>query len=183
MLVVNTILQEIKIKKKFINKIKNKLEYLNKIKNEKYNIKTLLLNIFNKKIYFVKYILNIIFSKTNTLLQVITFSGKLLFCCSAGNLNYKGKKKTYRKLIMQEMLKNSVSKLLVLKNQPLALHLKNLSKNYFWVVKMIRRFFFINTIQIYNTYPFNGCRKKKIRRKKFRTSKKRFFLATKHNKF
>jgi hypothetical protein len=167
---LNNFFQNIFLKKQYISQLKNKILYLNSIKKNSYalsnqNEKSL------KQDYIVKYIIDITFSKTNTLLHVMDFSGNLKFFCSAGDLNYKGKNKIARWLILKHFYKVLVLKLKFLTNQPIALHLKNIRFDKFWIFKKFKKKFFIKTIKIFKSYSYNGCRNKKIRRKKIRTKK------------
>jgi ribosomal protein S11 len=50
---------------------------------------------------FFMYIIDISFSKKNTLIHVMDFSGNLKFFCSAGFLNYKGKSKKSRYSVLK----------------------------------------------------------------------------------
>ena len=97
---LNKFFRNIRLKKQYIKKLKNKVFLLNKVKEKNY--KTLNFVMFKKtqnlvkEDYLVVYIIDISFSKTNTLLHVMDFSGNLKFFCSAGSLNYKGKSKKAR---------------------------------------------------------------------------------------
>lgn len=167
---LNIFFQNILLKKQYILKLKNKVNYLNNIKNSSdiwynQNQKSA------KEHYLVKYIIDITFSKTNTLLHVTDFSGNLKFFCSAGSFNYNGRIKKSRRSILKDFYKTLVLKLQFLKSQPIALHLKNVRSEKFWIFKHLKKKFFVKTIKVFNTYSYNGCRKKKIRRKKIRTKK------------
>ena len=148
---INSFFKSIKIKKKISIKTKNKIESLNKSKNKNLNVKLVPSVFFKQKLHIVKYILNITFLNTNTLLQVIDSSGQLIFCCSAGSVNFKGKKKNFRKIVMKEIFKKLVLNILHLRKQPIALHFKNVSSNLFWLLKMFKNFFF------YKCYPNLQC--------------------------
>jgi ribosomal protein S11 len=93
------------------------------------------------------------------------FSGNLKFFCSAGSLQYKGKRKKARYLVFRDMFRILNSKLKFLKSQPLALHLKNVGSAKVWIVKTLKKKLFIKIIKSYDLYPHNGCRKRKVRRK------------------
>jgi ribosomal protein S11 len=172
---LNKFFSDIKLKKQYIKKLKSKYDLLS---NFKKNYKNLSLSIFSKSCYknsikesfLVSYIIDITFSRTNTLLHVMDFSGNLKFFCSAGLLKYKGKsKKRARYLIFKNMFRILNSKLKFFKSQPLALHLKNVGSAKFWIVKkFLKKKLFVKIIKSYDLYPYNGCRKKKVRRKKIR---------------
>jgi ribosomal protein S11 len=93
------------------------------------------------------------------------FSGNLIFFCSAGSLQYKGKRKKARYLVFRDMFRVLISKFKFLKLQPLALHLKNVGSAKFWIIKLLKKKLFIKVVKSYDLYPHNGCRKRKIRRK------------------
>ena len=177
---LNKFFSDIKLKKQYIKKLKNKYDLLN---NFKKNHKNLSLSVFSKSCYknsvkesfLVTYIIDITFSRTNTLLHVMDFSGNLKFFCSAGLLKYKGKsKKKARYLIFRDMFRVLNSKLKFLKSQPLALHLKNVGSAKFWIVnKFLKKKLFVKIVKNYDLYPHNGCRRKKVRRKKIRIKLKK----------
>jgi ribosomal protein S11 len=169
---VNKFLDGIKLKKQYIEKLKNKILELNGVSKTNYKDLESLIVTKNhsliKNDYLVMYIIDISFSETNTLLHVTDFAGNLEFFCSAGSLNYKGKQKKLRFLVFRDLFRILVSKLTFLKGKPVALHLKNVGSNKFWIIKKLKTKFFIKVVRNFNSYPFNGCRKKKMRRKKFK---------------
>lgn len=169
---LNKFFQNIFFKKQYINKLKNKISDLNNLK--KSSISLLNQNYKNaNQSDTIKYIVDITFSKTNTLLHVMDFSGNLKFFCSAGDLEYKGKNKLSRWVILKHFFKILVLKLAFLKNQPIALHLKNVKVDKFWILKKFQKKIFIKTIKVFKSYSYNGCRNKKIRRKKIRKKNRR----------
>lgn len=171
---LNKFFKELKLKKQYINSLNNQIILLNSLKEKNYKK---LHSIFHgnykksfKEDFLISYIIDITFSKTNKFIHVMDYSGNLIFFCSAGSLQYKGKNKKSR-LVLKDMYKVLVSKLKILKNQPVALHLKNVGFVKFWIIKLFKKKFFIKIVRSFNSYPYNGCRKKKMRRKKFRTKK------------
>lgn len=165
--------KEIKLKKQCIQKLKNKVTLLNTFKEQDYkklNSNLLTLERSQKIVkedFLITYIIDFTFSRTNTLLHVMDFSGNLKFFCSSGSLQYKGKSKKSRLLVVKDMYKILLLKLKFLKDQPIALHLKNVGFAKFWIIKMLKKKFFIKVVRSFNSHPYNGCRKKKMRRKKF----------------
>jgi len=165
--------REIQLKKQYIKELKNKVILINSLKEKNY--KKLNSKLFYhgnyKKLYkedfLVTYIIDITFSKTNTFIHVMDFSGKLKFFSSAGDLQHKGKSKRSRSVVLKDMYKILILKLKFLKEQPVALHLKNVGFAKFWIIKLFKKKIFIKVVKSFNTYPYNGCRKKKMRRKKF----------------
>ena len=124
---------------------------------------------------------HISFSRSNTLLHVMNSSGILKFFCSAGNLSYKGNSKKARALVLKSMINLLVRKLKFLRYKPIALHLKNVRFMRFWIVKRFKKKFTIRIVKNFNSYPYNGCRKRKVRRKKFikKINKKRWLSGLK----
>jgi ribosomal protein S11 len=98
----------------------------------------------------------------NTFLYIIDASGNLKFRYSAGLVELKGKEKKVRLQVLNRFFKELQKlKINILKNNPIALHLKNVGSYKRFIIKNLRKFFFIRFIKSYQTYPFNGCRKKK----------------------
>lgn len=169
---LNKFLDGVKLKKQYIEKLKYKISMLNDVSKDNYKDLDSVIVPKNHQLikndYLVMYIIDISFSETNTLLHVTDFAGNLEYFCSAGSLNYKGKQKKLRFLVFRDLFRILVSKLTFLKGKPIALHLKNVGSNKFWIIKKLKTKFFIKVVRNFNLYPFNGCRKKKMRRKKFK---------------
>jgi len=169
---LNKFFMDIKSKKQYIKKLKNKVNLMNNFKKNSYkNLNSVIFNLNNfegyvKEDFLVTYIVDLTFSKANTLLNIMDFSGNSKFFCSAGLLQYKGKrKKKARYLIFRDMYRILISKLKFLKAQSVALHLKNVGSAKFWIIKLLKKKLFVKAVKSYDLYPHNGCRKKKIRRK------------------
>lgn len=165
---LNTFLKNIFLKKQYLQNLK---KHFNLIENKKKNSK-LVYEKIKKKIEFyndnnlIMYIIDITFTNSNTFLHVMDSSGKLLNFFSAGCFNIKGKNKKSRFNVFKHFYFILTTRLGFLKNKPLALHLKNVGFNKFWIIKKLKTKFFIKLVKVFNLFPFNGCRKKKIRRKK-----------------
>ena len=168
----NKFFREIVLKKQYIKKLKSKTCLLENIKEQNY--KSLSYSLFLKNENFRKhdslvvYIIDISFSRSNTLLHIMDSLGVLKFFCSAGDLSYIGKSKKARVLVLKAIIQILIRKLKFLQNKPIALHLKNVGFRKFWIVKKLKKKFFIKIVRSFNLYPHNGCRKKKVRRKKFK---------------
>ena len=140
----NKFFRVIKLKKQYIKKLKNKIIILNNLKEKNYkNVNYTLFNI-NPKLLFkedflVTYIIDITFSRSNTLLHVTDSSGLLKFSCSAGFLQYKGKGKKVRFSILRDIYKVLVTKLKFLKGQPIALHLKNVGFAKTRIIRLLKK--------------------------------------------
>merc|ERR1711933_215456 len=169
---VSTFLKTIKLKKQYLKELRNKLLLLKF--NKENSSKRLSLNADLKTLkptensFVIMYIVSIVFSKTNTLLHVMDYSGRLKFFYSAGSFNYAGKIKKARSVVFKKFYRVLVSKLKFLKNKPISLHLTNVGPNKFWIVKKLKKRLFIKIVKNFSSYPYNGCRKKKVVRKKFK---------------
>ena len=172
---VNKFLKDISLKKKYIKNFKDSVFILSTLKETNYrslNNKMIQNNsISNLHNNLVMFIIDITFSKSNTLLNVSDSNGNLKFSCSAGSFNYSGKSKRSRWIVFKEFY-SSLLKLKFLTNKPIALHFKNVGSHKFWIIKKLKKIFFIKNICSFNSYPYNGCRKKKMRRKKFKKLRK-----------
>ena len=168
---LNKFLKNIELKKKYIKNLKHKIFLLNNIKKKNYkflnriNVKKK--NYFHKYNPLVVYIVSFSFPRSNSFLYVSDFAGNLKFFCSAGSFNSTGKNKKIRWIVFKKFYKVLLN-LKFLKNKPIALHLKNVRLNKSWIIKKLKKKFFIKIIQNFDLYPHNGCRKKKVRRKKFK---------------
>ena len=181
MLKLNKFLRIIKLKKQYLKKLKENFFALKHCRKNykklnsdfKFQVKK-----FNTHSFFVTYIISIVFSKTNSLFHIMDFSGKLKFFYSAGSFSYSGKsKKKARFLVFKKFYQLLVKKFKFLRKTPVALHLTNVESNKTWIVKKLKKKIFIKVIRIFNSYPHNGCRKKKVRRIKVRTPKPKRWLS------
>ena len=160
---LNQFLQNIKFKNLYINKLKAELADLNLIQNANVDNS----NKMNNNL-IVSHIVNITFSRTNTLINFMDFSGKLIFYYSAGKVRCTGKSKKVRKLVLKALFQRLFLRLdhLDLANHPIALHLKNVGYNTSWIIKRLKKKLFITVIKIYAPTVYNGCRKRKLIKKR-----------------
>ena len=177
-----TFLNYFYLKKKYfyIRKIN---KYILKLKNiftkkQKYKISLLKnrRNLKNKKLLkglLVMYIIHFSFSTTNTFLHITDTSGNLKFHYSAGLLEFKGKQKKVRIVVLSSFF-NVLRQLRMslLKNKPIALHLNNVGSYKYFIIRKLKKYFFIRIVKSYELYPYNGCRKKKKVRKRQRFKKR-----------
>lgn len=169
---LNKFLRDIKLKKQYFKNLKTKMELVSNIKEKNYTSLYPVL-VFNKKYLLndnnlITYIIDITFSRSNTYVHVMDFSGKLKFFYSSGSFNYSGKSKRSRYTVFRNIYRILLTKLKFLQGKPIAIHLKNVGFNKFWIIKKLKKRFFVRCVKSFNIYPHNGCRKKKIRRKKFK---------------
>jgi len=165
-------LQNIKLKKQYVSKLQSKISSLrSNNKQESYKHTNSFIGSKDKSLLyedsFVMYVINITFSRTNTLLNVMDFSGKQKFFGSAGLVKYTGKSKRARFSVFRDLYRSMLVKLKSLGSKPIALHLKNVGSHKFWLVEKLKKKFYLKVIKDFNSYPYNGCRKKKAKHKKF----------------
>lgn len=176
---LNELFENISIKKQYIKKLKKQFIFLNNIKQQSYQqlLKQLMLQNKPSRLVnnlIIRYIIDITFSRSNTLLQVMDSNGALTFFCSAGNLSYKGKTKTFRFQVLKSIYRILITKLSYLKRKPVALHLKNVnSSEKSRILRKLKKKLIIKHVKLFNLFPFNGCRAKKIVRKKSRLKKRK----------
>ncbi len=169
---LNKFFKEIHLKKQYLKKMQKKAYFLSELKETSY--KKVSSQVFYKPVntvssIFVMYIIKIYFSKKNTLFHLSDYAGNIKFFYSAGSFQQKGKSKVSRSIVLKKFYKILTSKLKFIKKVPLAVHFKHADSNMFWFVKKLKKKFFITVVKHFNKYPYNGCRKKKIRRKKFKS--------------
>jgi len=148
----------------------NKIKFLNKLKQNK-KIKNLSL-ILNKTQILetpVKYILGVSLSNTNSIVYVTDIKGNVQFLASAGFVGLSGKQKIKKPAIFVKLLRLLLNKQSFLKNSYIALHLKNFTKfNAFFVISLLKKHLKISFVRVFNNKRHNGCRPKKLKRKKRR---------------
>ena len=166
-----------KLKLTLINKekfyIKNLLNQTNQLEQIKKKYNKQISKKFNNTYNFLKqnltvyYIINISFLKANTNIHFSDIKGKTKAFYSSGNVGLNGKQKIKRKIAITKLITTLVRESTFITNKPIALHLNNVKYYKSLIVKQLKRFFFIKIIKSYNLTSYNGCRKKKIRRKKY----------------
>lgn len=170
---VNKIFNFIKLKNKFLQKLKKIISHLKIIEDKIYQSLNFLLienNIKeNNQNYLISYIIYFCFSNSNSFIHITNSEGYSKFFCSAGSLDLIGKQKVSKKLVLIRFLKtlNSLKKDLIV-NKPVALHLRIRDSRYYkyFIIKKLKHLFFIKNIKSFSLTSYNGCRKKKKRRKR-----------------
>merc|ERR1712224_942269 len=161
-------------KEKFYAKnLLNQVTYLKKFK--KNNSKDLSVREFfisnNKKTnlqdFIITYIISISFLKANTTIQISDIKGNLKLFYSAGSVQLSGKQKRKRRIAVSKLISLVLKKATFLGQKPIALHLNNVNFYKNLIVRKLKRNLYIKVIKILNQTPYNGCRKKKLRRKKY----------------
>jgi len=125
---------------------------------------------FLNKQKLINYIINVVLSPTNTLINVNNIKGNPKFFYSAGMFDLKKKQKVKQPKAIITILRALLSKLKIYKTTPVSLHFNNLfSAQQSYVFKRLKHKLFIKSIISYKYYPHNGCRLKKKKRIKLRT--------------
>lgn len=171
------ILKNLNLTKKYslLKKINSNVSTLKNLLITEHAYKNLSLSLNKKapKNFLVTYIVNFSFSPKNTLLHITDIEGNLKLRYSAGLVGITGKQKKNRILVLSRLF-NILTKVKVtlLKNKPIALHLNNVGYYKSFIIKKLKKDFFIKIIKSYETYPYNGCRKKKRLHKRQRSKRK-----------
>jgi len=169
---LNRFFKEIRLKKQYLKKMQNKISVLGKLKEVNYKQITShwsLKPALPTSTIFVMYIIKISFSKKNTLFHISDSSGNIKLFYSAGSFQQTGKGKIARSTLLRKFYRLVISELKFVRKVPIAVHFKNVDSNMFWFLKKLKKKFFITVVKHFNQHPYNGCRKKKIRRKKFKS--------------
>jgi ribosomal protein S11 len=162
---LNKFLSHLSKKKQYSNQLKKQTKFLNKIKETNYKILSFKLNEKQLNNLLIMYVLNVHFSRSNTLLSVMDSLGNTKFSYSAGVFNFKGRQKISRSGILKNFYTILVSKLKFLKDKPVAVHFTNVGFKNFWFLKKLQQKFFVVSVRNFNFHTYNGCRRKKVRRK------------------
>ena len=162
----------IQLKKKYIKKLVNSILILDRLKKQFYQSLHFFLSnnylLKYKKDFLVSYVIYFCFSLSNTVLHISDAAGNLKLSYSAGLIDLQGKQKVVRRLALVRFFNIlSLVKSKFLKKNPVALHFKNVSgSNKFLIVKKLKEKLFIKIIKSFDLDAYNGCRKRKERRKR-----------------
>lgn len=159
---------------KFLNLFKNstKKELLNKknvnmftFSNPKPHLKSVKRNI-------ISYVINIILTPTNTIVNITDIRGNVIISISAGLIKLTKFQKKSQPNALLNIFKILLSKSKFLQNKAVALHFKNVKRFHeLFFITALKNKIFIKSFQSYNLLPHNGCRPKKIKRIKRRTKR------------
>ena len=158
----------------YVKNLLDQINYLKKLKEEDY--KALSVNKFDLIEYnneninqdlMVMYIVNISFLKANTTIHVSDIKGNIKLFYSAGSVGLTGKQKRKRRVAVVKLISLLIKKANFLGNKPIALHLNNVNFYQNLIVNKLKQTLYIKVIKSFNQAPYNGCRKKKVRRKKY----------------
>lgn len=174
----NSIANKLKLKVSLLNEervyIENLLNQIDSLKELKENnYKNLSIKKFNKSSYInnqdliVRYIISISFLKANTTIHVSDIKGNVKLFYSAGSVGLTGKQKKKRRIAVSKLIALVMKKASFLNKNPIALHLNNVNFYKSLIVNKLKKTLYIRIIKSFNQSPYNGCRKKKLRRKKY----------------
>jgi hypothetical protein len=173
----NILLSNLSLKKKslFAKKTNNSIIKLKNVLNDKQQHKRLNSLLKTSKPFYntkklgstVVYTIHFVFSPVNTFMYVTDSLGNLKFRYSAGLVELKGKQKKIRVQVLNRFFRELKKlKITIFKTNPIALHLNNVGFYKYLIIKNIKKDFFVRLVKSFQTYPFNGCRKKKQLRKR-----------------
>lgn len=162
----------IQLKKNYIKKLVNSITILECLRKQFFQSLHFFLSssylLKYKKDFLVSYVIYFCFSMSNTIINISDATGNLKLSCSAGLIDLQGKQKVVRRLALARFFNIiSLAKSKFLKTNPIALHFKNVNgSNKFLIVKKLKQKLFIKFIKTFDLEAYNGCRKKKKRRKR-----------------
>lgn len=158
----------------YIKNLLNQITFLKKLKEKNYKSlsakklnETGIRQTLNNQDLIVMYVINISFLKANTTIHVSDVKGNMKLFYSAGTVGLTGKQKKKRRIAISKLISLLIKKATFLKNKPVALHLNNVNFYNSLIVNKLKHTLYIRVIKRFNQTPYNGCRKKKIRRKKY----------------
>ena len=160
--------------KSYIKNLFSQIDYLKKLKEQDYKrlgtakFKTNIEQ--NKNAYedlMVMYIINISFSKANTTIHISDTNGNLKLFYSAGSVGLSGKQKRNRRIAVIKLISLLIKKAKFLGKKPVALHLNNVNFYQSLITNKLKQTVYLKVIKTFNQTPYNGCRKPKVRRKKY----------------
>jgi len=154
-------IKNLKTRIQSLKKIKeNNYRYLNVTDHDQFKTKT-------DQSLIVMYIINVSFLKANTTIHVSDIKGNMKLFYSAGSVGLTGKQKRKRRIAVFKLISLLTQKATFLDKNPIVLHLNNVNSYKNIIVNKLKRVFYIRLIKSFNQTPYNGCRKRKLRRKKY----------------
>ena len=163
--------------KTFKQKIKNNLilfKNLKKQRNEEKMKKRFFIQSLEKTVNYkfknlIRFVIGVSANRNNVIVYVTDIKGKLFYYKTSGMLGLLKKQKKRSVHIILRLLKILITDNQYLKNNFIStLHLKNINKKLVIVILnfLSKNSIHIKNIKIKNHQPHNGCRPKKVRRKK-----------------
>lgn len=162
-LILKTLL--IQENKLFLQKLKNKIHEAQSLKIKK--IDTPNFTFFNTNDLNIFYTITVSFLKANTTIQISSSCGKSICFFSSGDVGLLGKQKKNRKTALIKLISLLTKEgSRIVKKKPVSVHFINVKFYKKVILKKLKHSFFITLIKSFNNKPFNGCRKRKVSRKK-----------------
>ena len=158
----------------YVKSVLNQITFLKELKEnnyrnlsvQKFNANTQKINNYQQNL-IVMYVISISFLKANTVIHVSDIKGNMKLFYSAGSIGLTGKQKKKRRITISKLISLLLRKATFLKNKPVALHLNNVNFYNSLIVNKLKNSLYLRIIKSFNQSPYNGCRKKKVRRKKY----------------
>jgi len=170
--------QQITHLKNLTKEIKNQICYFRKLKkNRKFKSLRFLLsknlqkdNLILKSKTLINYIIGISIYNTNIILYLSNIKGNIIFFITSGSLGIKRKQKKKKIAVLIRLIKFMMLKVkFISKNDLIALHLKNFNERLgAFTSTFLSKYYNIELVKINTNQPYNGCRPRKIKRKKRR---------------
>ena len=154
----------------YVKNLKTQINSLKKVKENKYknlSIEKYQLKPENHTNLIVMYVLSISFLKANTTIHVSDIKGNMKLFYSAGSVGLAGKQKRKRRVAISKLISLLLKRATFLNKKPVALHLNNVNFYKNLIVSKLKKSLYLRVIKSFNQAPYNGCRKKKLRRKKY----------------
>ena len=166
---VHSKLTKLNYLKSLLKKFKIQLKHLKVFKNvrEITNDNTFLIN---KSMRPINYILGIKIYKTNIIIYISDIKGNIKFFYTAGSLNLKKNQKRKKVVVLTKLLKVLLLNIsFITKKDLIALYLRNFNEGLVKVVySFLIKHYNLEIVQVNNNQPHNGCRPRKLKRKKRR---------------
>lgn len=136
--------------------------YLGFLKNKIYKN---MLKLDNAKNFILIFIVKVNYLKSNVMVNVSNSFGKVLFKTSSGILGFKNKIKI-KKIALNTIIKKIKFKTKNMKESLFSIHFLGGKSNKKQMLNKFKKFLTIKLVKNLNLIPFNGCKPKKIKRKK-----------------
>lgn len=146
--------------KNLILKNENILTF-NKFNNDKNNLQKKM--ILNKNL--ITHIIHVNLLNSNIIVNITDLNGIPIIYCSSGIVNFSGSQKT-KHLALQSIINKITYKSKNLNHNKFAIHFKGIKKDRKKIYKKLKKKFEIKTLKVFNLSPHNGCRPRKIKKKK-----------------
>jgi ribosomal protein S11 len=119
-----------------------------------------------KRNFLIVYTITVTFLKSNTTISVSDIKGNVKLSFTSGSVKLIGKQKRNRGKSVARLVSLLAKKAVFLKKRPVSIHLHNVTDKKHLTIRKLKKRFFIQLVKTFNTLPYNGCRKRKARRRK-----------------